>query len=395
MKKTKIKFSKPTSLIPSIIISIFIIRQIFTPYPLASAWYLCKMIELSLLTLFLIDHRRLFSLNSFKWTVVLTLIFQSSLSWWQFITQRSLYGFILLGEPNLSHSIGLAKDLWWQTGRVLPYGTTAHPNILGGTIVVLSLLLIRVKQSLLSQSEKNTVNLVIIISCITLVLTQSISALLSFIIGILILTMPKIDLSSCKFGGGLFIILIPLLISFAASKLSYDDSLTRRSYLQTAAVKMTINHPLAGVGLNQFTARVEEYSPTKEIVRFVQPVHHIGLLFLAETGILGIMILGIMMRLSQIYPKPNSINNSSAYNNSGSLSVNSTNWIITFNFCSCVSQKNKIYGEALGDEVGLEDGDGVGLGDGDGVGDGSGSFQSSPPVPILALPVSLSLPPRE
>jgi hypothetical protein len=54
---------------------------------------------------------------------------------------------------------------------------------------------------------------------------------------------------------------------------------------------MLDSQPLVGVGLNQFTSRVEQYTQIREVVRFVQPVHHLGLLWLAETGLLGLMFL--------------------------------------------------------------------------------------------------------
>ena len=66
-------------------------------------------------------------------------------------------------------------------------------------------------------------------------------------------------------------------------------SLTRRVYLTKAALAMSAEHPLFGVGLQGFTTQVERYAPTKEVVRFVQPVHNTILLVLTETGLLGIL----------------------------------------------------------------------------------------------------------
>ena len=295
-KKKKLIYKTAELFLPSIIISLIIIRQIFTPYPLAAVWYLLKLIEVGLLGWFLVAHKKLFQKKIIYYTVTATIWFQSLLAMWQFINQKSLLGYIFLGEPNLANSIGLAKDNWWSTGRVLAYGTTAHPNILGGILVILSLFLINHQKKKLALTS-----VTILLATAAITLTQSISAMTSLIIGsLLILLKPyyqRIANISKKLliGSGMIIILTPLLINLTANSFKID-SLVRRSYLQTAAIKMLTKNPIAGVGLNQFTARVEEHSSTQEVVRFVQPVHHLGLLWLAETGILGILLIWVLIK---------------------------------------------------------------------------------------------------
>lgn len=290
--KNKQKIISKTSnlFLPSILVSLIIIRQIFSPYPLAAAWYLLKLTEVGLLTWFLIAHKQLLQKPLIYLTITLTIIFQSSLALWQFITQKSLFGFIFFGEPNLSNSIGLAKDVWWHTGRVLPYATTTHPNVLGGILAIYSLFII------IQAHNKILTTLTILLAVMVIVLTQSISALASLTIGILLLIFKshyqQIAHISNKLliSFGIIVITLPLLINLAVN-LSKIDSFTRRSYLQNSAMKMFLDNPISGVGLNQFTTRVEEYSDTQEVIRFVQPVHHIGLLWLAETGMLGILLI--------------------------------------------------------------------------------------------------------
>jgi len=60
---------------------------------------------------------------------------------------------------------------------------------------------------------------------------------------------------------------------------------------------MSIHHPFIGVGVQNFTTQVEKYSPSKEVVRFVQPAHNAVLLFFAETGILGLMLVLLLCKL--------------------------------------------------------------------------------------------------
>ncbi len=57
---------------------------------------------------------------------------------------------------------------------------------------------------------------------------------------------------------------------------------------------MILHQPLLGVGLNNFTAEVEKYNRSDEVVRFVQPAHHVGVLWFADTGILGLCIVAFL-----------------------------------------------------------------------------------------------------
>ncbi len=287
--KPKLIFQTTNLIWISILFSLLVIRQIFTPYPLAAAWYLLKLIELGLLTYFLFTHQTLFRKSAIYFSIITTIIFQSSLSLWQFITQKSLLGFKPLGEPNLYNSTGLSKDMWWHTGRVLPYATTAHPNILGGVLAIFSLILIT------KSHHKILTKATVFLSIIIIILTQSISAGLTLIWGLFFIFRKKVNWKILSvIGMGIFFI-TPLLINKATKNFNYD-SLTRRSYLQNAAIKIILDNPIMGVGLNQFTAKVEEYSQAQEIVRFVQPVHHLGLLWLAETGVLGGLLTWVLIK---------------------------------------------------------------------------------------------------
>ena len=66
-------------------------------------------------------------------------------------------------------------------------------------------------------------------------------------------------------------------------------SFTRRLELTKIAIKMWLSSPIFGVGLNNFIVRMEEFGQVKANIRFLQPVHNIYLLVLAETGIIGLL----------------------------------------------------------------------------------------------------------
>ncbi|HEX7017840.1 MAG TPA: O-antigen ligase family protein [Patescibacteria group bacterium] len=265
---------------------LLIIRQFFAPYPLAAIWYLLKLIEMIALGFFLVHHRQLLTKRPVLLSIVVTLIFQSFLAIYQYISHSALFGYWFLGEPNLSNPIGLARLTIGGIEKVLPYGTTAHPNILGGTLAIYFLILLKTL-------KKPKMLVVASFSLIGLLLTFSFSAWLTLILGMIFWILYKYVnlLYPMRYIFFLIAFFTPLAIKHLAVVYSDSPSMVRRAYLQEAAVNMYIDNPLFGIGLNNFTAKVEEYTATREIVRFIQPVHNIFFLWIAETGIAGAFLL--------------------------------------------------------------------------------------------------------
>jgi hypothetical protein len=231
-----------------------------------------------------------------------TLFFQSTLAIFQFYSQRPLFGYLFFGETAILKPFGINTGFLLGSERILPYGTTPHPNILGGILAIYLILgwyLIK-KNNYQARSNK-TIILVSGTTLWALFLTQSISAWLTLVLASSILFIKPISqiiinhATTILLLGGLMFALVPVLINQAASDHPSNQSLQRRSYLNLAAFKIIVDQPLTGIGLNQFTNRVEEYSNVREVVRFVQPVHHLGLLYLAETGLLGMSLVAAVL----------------------------------------------------------------------------------------------------
>ncbi len=216
-----------------------------------------------------------------KTSLLSSLIFQSLLAFYQFFFQQQLFGYLFLGETNLEQYYNLAKG--WQE-KILAYGTTAHPNVLAGWAVLSWWLLI--KKTELNKYWK-TISTICVIAI--LLFTQSISALLAFLLALLTIFL-KLNNKTLLILSSIIIISAPVSIGFLAKR-SNNPSIWRRHYLNQAAINMIKNKPLFGVGINHFTIFVEKFAEKQEIVRFVQPAHHFLLLWTAETGILGILIL--------------------------------------------------------------------------------------------------------
>ncbi len=281
-----------------LLLVLFFIRQLFTSHPLASVWYFFKLMEMFALGFYFLHHQNIFKSKIIHWSLLLTLAFQSLLAIYQFHTQHSLFGYYFFGEPNLSNYIGLAKGVFDGAEKTLPYGTTAHPNILGGFIAVTLLILYTLRNKV---SNKIVFFLTIAIAGYALYLTQSISAWLILLTAIALFLGQKYFNNKGKLKVAYFVLffLIVTPLTFQLFSIIYptNNSLVRREYLQRAAIKMIWDQPLVGVGLNNFTAEVENYTNNPEIVRFVQPTHHVIALWLSETGLLGLTLVLLIWKL--------------------------------------------------------------------------------------------------
>jgi len=57
---------------------------------------------------------------------------------------------------------------------------------------------------------------------------------------------------------------------------------------------MFLANPAFGIGLNQFSGQLEKFGTVAAVTRFVQPVHNIYLLWIVETGLVGLISVGIL-----------------------------------------------------------------------------------------------------
>jgi O-antigen ligase len=298
IKKTNIKNKKFGLTLA--IISTLLIRQFFTTNQPAAVWFFFKLTEISIFYLFLSRNKELLKNKIVTLSVTATIIFQSLLAVYQYHFQHSLLGYPLLGEPSIPQAIGLATNVVNGVEKIAPYGTTAHPNILGGILCILMLFLIK------SFAEKKpTIQsfkvIAILLGMYALLITGSMSAIISFLLSIAAIAFSKkINPKIALFVATILFIAIPFGIHIAAHQYPQSTSLSRRQELQQKSFDMFLAHPLTGVGLNQFTTQTINFNQSRELVRFVQPVHHIGLLWLAETGLLGAVILILLLKKTDL-----------------------------------------------------------------------------------------------
>ncbi len=288
------------TMIPLIFFVWTLFQSIFlAPNHLAALYMWLKLLEMSLLAWYL-SHKILKNpkvLKLIKVALSLAVLFQSLLAWSQWLLQRNLFPYWILGESQYSASTAaIDKISWLGALKVPPLGTTPHPNVLGGFLAVSLVILLLSPKFLKNLSfPKNLKNLRTLSQWITLLfgfsallLTHSLSAILAFTLGLLLLS-PKIlkNLEYLKWS------LVPLLLATSYLLLApgiESTSLSRRLKLNQIAIQMITANPL-GVGLNNFTVVMPQYGEIEATYRFLQPVHNIYFLFWSESGLIGIVIV--------------------------------------------------------------------------------------------------------
>lgn len=269
------------------------VRQLFTPEPIVSLWQWFTLGTVGLLGFFLHVKYKTLHTSVIPWALTTTMMFQSIVGLSQFALQHELVGYQLLGEPTLTDQLGITTTILAGAERILPYGTTAHPNVLAGFLAVYALLLLRTSRSKLYSLP------IILLGTITLFITTSISGVLTLCFGIILMVLPNNILPSSLSQKVLLILLaiaVPIIIAAATTTAPKNLSLVRRAYLQQSGLRIFAQFPVLGTGLQTITRSVEKYSPSQEVVRFTQPPHHVGITLLAEAGMLGCVLLIFVLK---------------------------------------------------------------------------------------------------
>lgn len=217
----------------------------------------------------------------FIWGLSGAILSQSILAIAQFLRGGTL-GLWVIGERAFSLSTpAIAKFDFYGRQFLRPYATFPHPNVLAAFMVVAGNLLFW-----FNKKEKITS----LWAALTILLTVSRTAMVAGFISAMFL-MGK----NRKFLLLAVVILLPILYIRFFSIFNFDNvSLLRREQLSEVAIAIFNEHPLTGVGLNNFIP----ISSNEVLVgpsRFLQPVHNIFLLSLAETGVVGLAGLLILI----------------------------------------------------------------------------------------------------
>lgn len=239
-------------------------------------------------------------------TIAIGVGFQSLMAIAQFGLQHSV-GLRFLGESVIGEGIkGVAKIDIGNDKIVRAYGTFAHPNILGGFLVVGIWLLIdyikRCKWALI----------VLILAIMALVLTFSRSAFVALIGGGLTyfsVIQRKIDWKYPI----LFVSIVALIITMFDLNsavverllLFHDDAGSQRMEYVDVSKNMFFGHPF-GVGIGNFTGLMQDFTEEKMFPWLMQPVHNVFLLVLNESGWVAMIVF--LLIIGRIFMKTLRIN---------------------------------------------------------------------------------------
>lgn len=275
------------------------LHQLITRSQLSSWWFLAQLVIVGFFALALYHQKKLLLTALSIRTLYATIGFQFLLGSYQFFAQKSLGGYWLLGEPQLTAPFGLATHSFGGRELVLAYGTTPHPNVFAGVVIGLFLLVLLITKQKIRLS--NPIFLTYLgLGLITVYISQSLSGLLLLLAGSGFLGMYEVKkrwLSTRNITIALSVVLIALPLLLTAMPNSAENtSIDRRVALNTIAVRMLAQNPMWGAGLNSFTRNVEEFGGS-ETVRFVQPAHHTLLLIMTELGALGMVLFFVLFSI--------------------------------------------------------------------------------------------------
>lgn len=294
-----------------VILVIFLVIGIsFSKNPLAGAFGLLKFLELLFLGFYVAINFKKYELKNILLLFSAGIIFESLLAIAQYLEQASLGNiFYWFGERTFNLTTpGIANASLNGSLILRPYGTFSHPNVLAGYLtIVMTLIIFNFKFSMKSQfSILNFKTLLLIISLafgtIALFLTLSRIAILLWLIVFGSWFAAKIY-TKLKTKFPIFYILLfvfsLLLVSFMFANSSFryrftninlsDESVVQRENLTRSSISMIKEHPIFGVGLNNFLGNLPSYQMPHPSLFYLQPVHNLFLLVTSETGIIGLI----------------------------------------------------------------------------------------------------------
>lgn len=209
-------------------------------------------------------------------SLVASAVFFALVGLGQFVNKGTLGGLLYwLGERNFNVSMpGIALVKIGGKDFLRAYSTFSHPNSFAGFIVaaVVAAYALGTKRKLLPGL------------CLVgvLILTFSLGATGGIFLAVILIWLNKKRLSYLP----VTLILLSFLFAFLPAKYFPDrESLQTRLNLAASSIGQLADTPLVGVGLNNSIAHSEK----------LQPVHNVFLLVGAETGLIGLLSVFVLL----------------------------------------------------------------------------------------------------
>ncbi len=304
LKKKGVETPESHLVLPIIIFLIF--NFLFCLNKVAFLIHLARIMELLLLIRLLIRNSDFGLQIISRIALPLWAITEALISWGQIVKQASLGGLLwFLGERSFSVATpGIARTEINHQLTLRPYGTFSHPNSLAGFILISILLQFYLaKRKIVNKNALFWASL--FAGTTTLFLTFSRIAILTFVLIFLLelgrkISREKLSKRFLLIFIGLGLILFSSLYIVKTSLVSFNlknPSINNRLLLIKTAGRMFQSSPLIGVGLNNFIYRLPRFWPQSKIsLLWLQPVHNIYFLVLAETGLIGFSIVLLLLK---------------------------------------------------------------------------------------------------
>ena len=283
------------------LIMMFIIGNIlFSISPWLTVYKWIKVLEFGLLALYI--SRNYWKLDySFIGLFAITLVYSFIIAVGQFLHGGSLGGLLWwLGERTFTTSTpGIALATLWGQQFLRPYATFPHPNVLSGYSLIVTTILIANFSTIKQQWTRLVVSVGILCGIGLIVLSFSrsvwiVSGVTLVLLAILYASnsLRKFILNnnnwSLKFFVSFFFLVCFMFLVFQ-NTLRFDETIQTRQLLNTLAGSSFLNHPILGTGLGTFIPTIPQLIPISSN-SILQPVHNIVLLFLAEGGVVGLLV---------------------------------------------------------------------------------------------------------
>lgn len=275
---------------------------IFSLNPLVALLKWVKVAEFLLLGLIIATLPKLDCKNWVPSVVGISVLIFSAIGILQVIIGKTIGGpLYLLGErtfTGLTPGIALA-DLFGKS-FLRAYSTFSHPNSLAGFLgVALFLLLVTETKNVLAQRIKI---LAIGSGFICFLFTFSLGAFIALGLSLFIYFLCKGKVFGKTLAKAIVLILVtasfilPIVSRlYLAGEGSLPENLSKRLALSEISGKMFSKKPFFGVGLNNFFVQLPKESDYPQVSWWLQPVHNIFLLVLAETGMLGLLFFSFIL----------------------------------------------------------------------------------------------------
>jgi len=251
---------------------------------------LFKILEFALLALYVAKQRT--TLSPITYHLSLAVLWSSLIAIAQFIKQASLGGiFWWLGERTFNlNTPGIARATWEGKFFLRPYSTFSHPNSLAGFILVSLILILGRKNFKMADLLATGLGIFVLILCFSKMVW--VTTVFVFLVNFLLRKKTSKQQPAYRQGRltiNNFFLFILLTFLWFGRNIS-AESLIRRQELANIALHLTKVAPFFGVGLNNFIPAMSKIQVSFDWIWWLQPVHNIFLLVLAETGIIGFLI---------------------------------------------------------------------------------------------------------